>query len=211
MTLAPAKFTASRRSQISAIGPSSAMTGPAPWLRSPELSPGQKRLVEKFALDLSLMRNNKHHLAQWPHAGVRSTCATCKAVFFLTDDQRWQVAKGETSGSLFCGMQCQNAWHRKTFNAEIGRRGAAKIGATKRRKAEEEGRVSGYRKVNNRHEHRTVAEQKLGRALLPGEIVHHKDDDKRNNHPNNLRVFSSQAEHARYHMGLYWKKRHAQS
>lgn len=56
-----------------------------------------------------------------------------------------------------------------------------------------------YKKVHNRHEHRAVAETKLGRALKPGEIVHHKDGDKHNNEPSNLEVMT-QSEHARAHL-----------
>jgi hypothetical protein len=44
-------------------------------------------------------------------------------------------------------------------------------------------------------EHRLVMEQKLGRYLLPTEVVDHIDGDITNNHPDNLRVFSSNAEH----------------
>ena len=56
-----------------------------------------------------------------------------------------------------------------------------------------------YPKILGRHTHRVVAEEMLGRALEPGEVVHHIDGDKRNCEPSNLRVFSSQAEHAKWH------------
>lgn len=61
------------------------------------------------------------------------------------------------------------------------------------------GEGKAYRKTYSRHTHRIVAEQILGRPLLPGEIVHHEDENKLNNDPSNIRVFASQAEHARYH------------
>ena len=49
------------------------------------------------------------------------------------------------------------------------------------------------------HTHIVVAEQKLGRPLLSGEVVHHKDGDKRNNSPDNIEVFGSHRDHARLH------------
>lgn len=45
--------------------------------------------------------------------------------------------------------------------------------------------------------HRLVMEEKLGRYLLPTEVVDHIDGNIQNNHPDNLRVFSSNAEHLR--------------
>ena len=48
------------------------------------------------------------------------------------------------------------------------------------------------------YEHRCVAEEKLGRNLQPGEVVHHADGDKRNNDPSNIMVFSSQRAHMLY-------------
>lgn len=47
--------------------------------------------------------------------------------------------------------------------------------------------------------HYIVAEQILGRPLLAGEWVHHKDQNKTNNHPDNIMVFASNEDHSRFH------------
>lgn len=44
-------------------------------------------------------------------------------------------------------------------------------------------------------EHRLVMEKKISRYLLPGEVVHHLNGDKRDNNPDNLVLFSRNAEH----------------
>lgn len=62
------------------------------------------------------------------------------------------------------------------------------------------GEGKSYEKTFGRHTHRIVAEEKLGRPLKKGEIVHHIDENRRNNHPDNLEILSSQADHARIHM-----------
>jgi hypothetical protein len=51
-------------------------------------------------------------------------------------------------------------------------------------------------------EHRLAMEKKLGRYILPTEVVHHEDSMTLNNHPDNLMVFSSQTEHRARHMEL---------
>lgn len=60
-----------------------------------------------------------------------------------------------------------------------------------------------YIKYYGRHLHRVIAEQKLGRPLVAGEIVHHKDGDKWNNNPDNLEIMT-QAEHVRIHNRQRW-------
>ena len=48
-------------------------------------------------------------------------------------------------------------------------------------------------------ERRLVAEKKIGRLLKRSEVVHHVDEDKTNNTPENLIVFRSNSDHSRFH------------
>lgn len=50
--------------------------------------------------------------------------------------------------------------------------------------------------------HVLVAEQNLGRYLKSEECVHHIDEDKYNNSPENLMVFKSLADHSAFHKGV---------
>lgn len=87
---------------------------------------------------------------------------------------------------------------------EQARRGRLNDGSAQRDRGEQKT----YRKVGRRHEHRTVAERLLSRALLPGEVVHHKDHNKRNNAAENLEVVT-RAEHLRLHLPDMMVKRKA--
>ena len=78
---------------------------------------------------------------------------------------------------------------------EQSRRGKYNDGSALRRK----GTSGWYIKINGKHEHRILAEQLLGRLLLPGEVVHHKDGNKQNNAPDNIEIFKNQSEHCSYH------------
>lgn len=58
-------------------------------------------------------------------------------------------------------------------------------------------------------EHILVMEKKIGRYLNPREIVHHIDENKLNNNPNNLKLFKNKQEHFKFHGRLRkrkWKK-----
>lgn len=61
------------------------------------------------------------------------------------------------------------------------------------------GKSKTYAKYFGKAEHRVVAEKMLGRKLKKGGVVHHVDGNKRNNNPENLMVFDSQREHAKWH------------
>ena len=69
------------------------------------------------------------------------------------------------------------------------------------------GKSGWYIKENGQHQHIRIAEEKLGRKLLPGEIIHHKDRNKQNNHPDNIEIFANQSEHCKYHSLEYHKNR----
>lgn len=55
-----------------------------------------------------------------------------------------------------------------------------------------------YKKLHNRHEHRVIAEQLVGRPLTSKDVVHHKDGNKHNNAPKNLQVMSH-SDHLKLH------------
>lgn len=90
----------------------------------------------------------------------------------------------------FCGHSCVVKFYKPgSFITED----SIKRNADARR-----GRGNGYVKRDGRHEHRSVMERKLGRLLLPGEIVHHVDEIKGNNDPDNLEL-TNRVDHARLH------------
>lgn len=56
------------------------------------------------------------------------------------------------------------------------------------------------------YEHILIAEMKLGRHLTPDECIHHINEIRDDNRPENLYLFPSKAEHMQYHLNLYYNK-----
>lgn len=103
----------------------------------------------------------------------------------------------------FCSRGC---YHEQMGEENLSKRVNQKGGMTvkERLKISEAQRKQGnngqtYEKFLGRHTHRLVMEKKIGRPLKEGEVVHHIDGNKRNNHPDNLMLFSSQSEHLDWH------------
>ena len=133
-----------------------------------------------FAGERAKEMAKKANSVRWAaHPRAEIICAVC-AAHFTVPHSRSKTAK-------YCSLACHQIGE--------GRKGGTIRG--EQLKAKSQGKA--YAKTNGRHTHRVVAEQELGRSLVPGEVVHHKDGDILNNAPDNLEVLPSQAEHTRRH------------
>ena len=134
------------------------------------------------------------------------TCEQCGAVFIRYPSQ----VKGKRH--VFCSLKCLAAYKKAGKYSAVKRpdlseynrkhnkdRMTLEVREKLRQAQIDTGDGKSYRKYFVKHEHRVIAEQILGRKLHSGEIVHHINRDKRDNRPENLIIFPSQAEHAKWH------------
>ena len=114
-------------------------------------------------------------------------CIICGAVF--TPSRKMGHAR-------FCSKSCiWMATKGPEYNARIARESAEKRGDMQRRT----GKLwHTYVKRSGRHEHRVIAERLLGRSLTRREVVHHIDENPKNNDPSNLMIIT-QGQHMREH------------
>jgi hypothetical protein len=111
---------------------------------------------------------------------VAIVCAICSTQF-------WVRPSRVKKGAKYCSYACHQIGE--------GRKGGAVRGEQVKRASK--GKT--YTKTKGRHTHRVVAEERLGRSLLPKETVHHADENKLNNDPGNIEVLPDQATHMQKH------------
>ncbi len=109
----------------------------------------------------------------------KKVCVICGKEFLPQKKNRQET-------QITCSAKCRNKY--------------ISIKTANKRSESLRGRGEGktYTKRNQKHEHRVVMEQLLGRNLRSDEIVHHKDGNKKNNDLENLEVLS-RAEHTAIH------------
>jgi hypothetical protein len=96
----------------------------------------------------------------------------------------------------YCGLPFLVSAKRMKKNKKYCSRDCARLGSIKPVvKNHRRLRVNGKRM----YLHRLIYEQTTGEKLQPGEIVHHLDDNKFNNIPENLEKLDSQSAHMRRH------------
>jgi hypothetical protein len=127
--------------------------------------------------------------AKYPRVVLK--CEICQCEFSVSNDRK---------NARFCSRVCFGK-HRSTLRGE-------KAYSFKRGFFIDK---DGYRMIRdsitdnarkNKYimEHKAVMIKKIGRSIKRGEVIHHWDENRLNNDPENLALFRTQASHLRLHL-----------
>ena len=140
-----------------------------------------------FEREAAALKSKKHHFC----------CRKCLADF----SSKRKNPEGYAEFKDYTNMSSHMTQLNETLNSI---RMTPKTRAKLRKARLGKGRCDGYSKIFSQAAHRVVATQTIGRSLKNGEVVHHRDENKYNNNPDNLVVFPSQSAHAKYHNEMRW-------
>lgn len=125
------------------------------------------------------------------------SCVVCKKIFYKQPKQgRWDERRT-------CSQECAVVSRRKltplacvacgvTFQPDTSKRKFCSLpcaASVHKGKPGVKGKPARYKKTKGVLEHRAVMEKKLGRPLVRGETVHHRNGVKNDNHPDNLELW----------------------
>jgi len=148
-------------------------------------------------------------------ARKRFKCLQCSKAFLLRPKE---VLRHPNSGS-YCSMKCRglamrNRQTKKCLQCgELFERAVAELTRNERHFCSrrcwtiwQRAKCKTYPKIGTRHAHRIVMERKLNRRLTSTELVHHKDENKKNYEESNLQL-TDRPEHARIHFSKPRKRK----
>lgn len=114
-------------------------------------------------------------MSKYNRTGKTLDCKACGKSFYAA---RWDIARGRK----YCTHKCSEIGSGSYITSD----GYVKVLNRKHPRADKSGFV---------YEHIQVMEKHLGRDILKGEIVHHKNHDRADNRLNNLELVESQSKH----------------
>lgn len=132
------------------------------------------------------------------HTKVETRCLNCGALFMT-----WKCyLSASPPRAKYCGLVCRSIHAQRNGGHNAGTLTMRdKKGYVLEWAPEHPQSVKGYVP-----QHRLVMEKKLGRRLRSGEIVHHINEIKNDNRPENLEVMSH-GEHTRHHLNERHKRK----
>jgi hypothetical protein len=149
------------------------------------LTPSPLAQRPKEALSVGTLSSNKKYgkLERRGPSQIETECAQCGCAIYI-----WP-SEANRADRHFCSLVCRGA---SQFKGGIiwNTNGRAKVYRPGHPRADKVGYV--YRNI-------LVAEEKLGRPILRTEQVHHRDEDKSNDHPDNLIVLPAGDHYRRFH------------